>query len=60
MYMIIPLLPLLPLFVPFHLLGTLLAVTGSVHLFLGLLAAHVAPHLKSRPPGFFQTQIYIH
>ncbi len=68
MYMIIPLLRLLrllrllPLFVPFHLLGTLLAVTGSVHLFPGLLVnwppsfpspAHVAPHPKSRPPGVF-------
>jgi hypothetical protein len=32
-----PLVPLVSLIAPFHLLGTHLAVTGSVHLFLGLL-----------------------
>jgi hypothetical protein len=40
MYTIIPLAPLVPLFPLFdppHLLGTLLAVTGSVHLVPGLL-----------------------
>jgi hypothetical protein len=32
-----PFAPLVSPIAPFHLLGTLLAVTGSVHLFLGLL-----------------------
>jgi hypothetical protein len=32
-----PLLYCLPFLIPFHLLGTLLAVTGSVHLSLRLL-----------------------
>ena len=37
---------------PFHLLGTLLAVTGSVHLFLGLLVNWPLyfPHLPIWPP----------
>jgi hypothetical protein len=35
-YPLAPLAPLVPLIAPFHLLGTLLAVTGSVHLLLGL------------------------
>ncbi len=37
---------------PFHLLGTLLAVTGSVHLFLGLLINWPLyfPHLPIWPP----------
>jgi hypothetical protein len=53
--------PFLPLCVPFYLLGTLLAVTGSVHLVPRLLVttplfphlALVPSHPKSRPPlGF--------
>ncbi len=36
-YPLAPLAPLVSPIAPFHLLGTLLAVTGSVHLFLGLL-----------------------
>jgi hypothetical protein len=35
--LLIPLLPLLPFLIPFFLLGTLIAVTGSVHLGLRLL-----------------------
>jgi hypothetical protein len=55
------LLPFSPISVPFYLLGTLLAVTGSVHVALGLLAnkpfhfpplAHIPLIPKSRPPEF--------
>jgi hypothetical protein len=61
--------PLAPLFDPLHLLGTLRAVTGSVHLGLRLLVncpphfpslAHIPPPPKSRPPGVSHLQIYIH
>jgi hypothetical protein len=37
LFPLLPLLPLLPLFPLIHLLGTLLAVTGSVHLVPRLL-----------------------
>jgi hypothetical protein len=56
-------------FVSPYLLGTLLAVTGSVHLVPRLLVnwsshfpplVHIPPIPKSWPPGVFQIQIYIH
>ncbi len=65
----IPLASLAPLFGPLHLLGTLRAVTGSVHFGLRLLVncpphfpslAHIPPPPKSRPPGVSHLQIYIH
>jgi hypothetical protein len=51
-YPLPPLAPLVPLIAPFHLLGTLLAVTGSVHLFLGMLVNWPLyfPHLPIWPP----------
>jgi hypothetical protein len=59
-YPLVPLVALVSPIAPFHLLGTLLAVTGSVHLFLELPVncplrfPHLPiwpPHPKSRPPG---------
>ncbi len=52
---LLPLLPLLPFPIPFYLLGTLLAVTGSVHLGLRLLVnwpSLTQPFPKPSPSKF--------